>query len=179
MIGEAASLSFPARVSYFASWAASREALAMDQGVAVKREWVVGLKHPLLSLSIDDCVAAWGPDALVIWAWRPLDEATRALLRRRWFPHGELMQNRIYDHINQYQLDHVVHRFDFAETVADPHGTIDRLVQLTGMRPTPEQRLAALTFVTDPPRERLMWRDDLHWRRLALAQWVARWATRR
>jgi hypothetical protein len=46
---------------------------------------LVGLKHPLLSLSGPDLLSAWGNDTTFVWAHRPLNESIAGLNRRSWF----------------------------------------------------------------------------------------------
>ena len=50
----------------------------------------VGLKHPLLSLSAPDALAAWGNDTLFVWAHRPLSKSIAGLNRRQWFAPAHL-----------------------------------------------------------------------------------------
>jgi hypothetical protein len=44
-----------------------------------------GLKHPLLSLSAPDVLAAWGNETTFVGAHRPLAESIAGLNRRGWF----------------------------------------------------------------------------------------------
>jgi hypothetical protein len=45
----------------------------------------VGLKHPLLSLSAPDVLAAWGTGTVFVWAHRPLAESIERIHRRGWW----------------------------------------------------------------------------------------------
>jgi hypothetical protein len=67
-----------------------------EQRVQRLRDWMVeqeastnssvfGLKHPLLSLSAPDVLAAWGNETTFVWAHRPLAESIAGLNRRGWF----------------------------------------------------------------------------------------------
>ena len=67
-----------------------------EQRVQRLRDWMVnqeastnssvfGLKHPLLSLSAPDVLAAWGNETMFVWAYRPLAESIAGLNRRAWF----------------------------------------------------------------------------------------------
>eukprot|EP00291_Cryptomonas_curvata_P027188 CAMPEP_0172158386 /NCGR_PEP_ID=MMETSP1050-20130122/4342_1 /TAXON_ID=233186 /ORGANISM="Cryptomonas curvata, Strain CCAP979/52" /LENGTH=389 /DNA_ID=CAMNT_0012827769 /DNA_START=120 /DNA_END=1286 /DNA_ORIENTATION=+ len=67
-----------------------------EQRVQRLRKWVireeraargapVGFKHPLLSLSAADALAAWGNGTAFVWAHRPLAESIERLHRRGWW----------------------------------------------------------------------------------------------
>ena len=67
-----------------------------EQRVQRLRDWMVnweastnstllGLKHPLLSLSGLDVLTAWGNETTFVWAHRPLKESIAGLNRRSWF----------------------------------------------------------------------------------------------
>lgn len=111
-----------------------------------------GVKHPLLALSANDIVAAWGTDTRFIWARRPLAESVAGLMRRGWFPGRErTMQVRLWDAIDAFQRSGIaVTPLDWAETQRDPAGAATRLAALLELNPDSEQLAAAARVVRGP-----------------------------
>jgi hypothetical protein len=61
----------------------------------VARGKPVGFKHPLLSLSAADALAAWGNGTAFVWAHRPLAESIERLHRRGWWRRLPNMTNTL------------------------------------------------------------------------------------
>ena len=111
-----------------------------------------GVKHPLLALSANDIVAAWGTDTRFIWARRPLAESVAGLTRRGWFPGCELaMQSRLWDAIHAFVGSGIaVTALDWDETRRDPAAAAMRLATLLELEPDLEQLAAAARAVRRP-----------------------------
>jgi hypothetical protein len=132
-----------ARVAYLSQWAERTESLRAGSACA---------KHPLLSLSAPDLVSAWGSDTAFVWAYRPLEESVRGLVRRGWFRgHEGDAQRALWDALHAFESDHGhVTRIAFADVHAERQATVDALLHVARAHATPEQRAAAIAFVRPP-----------------------------
>ena len=116
----------------------------------VLRKWVesraglCGAKHPLFCLMIEDLISAWGNDLVTIWSYRPIEDSVDSLLRTT-FPWSKLemysIQHKLWRASHEYFRERPpslkVNLFDL-----DEHGRasmVDRIVELLGITPTPEQ----------------------------------------
>ncbi len=135
------------------------ERTTADQRVGWLRAWIehqesassapAGVKHPLLALSANDIVAAWGADTRFIWARRPLAESVAGLTRRAWFPGREpVMQARLWYAMDAFAgSGAAVTALDWDETRRDPAAAALRLSALLDLNPDGEQLAAAAGFV--------------------------------
>jgi hypothetical protein len=130
------------RIRFLRSWAAAQECI---------RPGPVGAKHPLLSLSGDDLVAAWGPQTHFIWSWRPLDESIAKLKERGWAwskGYEESLQKRLWDSLHAFESHcSKVVRFEWARLKSDPARGVRELASLVGLAVTEEQVQAAARFI--------------------------------
>ncbi len=85
--GEAKRVTAPQRAQRLRKWMRNQERVA--DGAPV------GLKHPLLSLSAADALAAWGNCTAFVWAHRPLAESIERLHRRGWWRRLPNMTNAL------------------------------------------------------------------------------------
>jgi len=130
-----------------------------DDRIAWLRAWIerqestwpapAGVKHPLLALSVNDIVAAWGADTRFIWAQRPLAESVAGLTRRGWFPGREAaMQSRLQDAIDSFVDSEVaVTALNWEETRREPAAAALRLAALLDLKPDTDRLAAAAGFV--------------------------------
>lgn len=132
-----------ARVAYLSAWAERTESLRAGRACA---------KHPLLSLSAPDLVEAWGSDTAFVWAYRPLEDSVRGLVRRGWFRgHEREAQRALWDALHAFEAEHGhVTRIALADVLADRNSVVDTLLSVAGVGATPEQREAAIAFVRSP-----------------------------
>lgn len=130
-----------------------------DERIAWLRAWIerqestrpapAGVKHPLLALSVNDIVAAWGADTRFIWAQRPLAESVAGLTRRGWFQGREAaMQSRLQDAIDSFVDSEIaVTALNWEETRREPAAAALRLAALLDLKPDTDRLAAAAGFV--------------------------------
>jgi len=112
----------------------------------------VGAKHPLLTLSGPDLLAAWGTDVRFIWACRPIEESIASLARCGWWPGREpAIQSTLAGAAERFfsraaAPDRCL-RIDFAAVLSDPAGTVDRIIGHVGIDPGPQRRARAIDSI--------------------------------
>ena len=127
------------RIRYLQSWALVQQAERPDP---------LGAKHPLLSFSAFDLVAAWGPATRFIRAARPLDESIAGLQRRSWFPGFEVvLQTRIWEALEAFDRSHEVISIDWNRAKVEPAWAASELAQAVGLNPNDEQLRYAASLV--------------------------------
>lgn len=129
------------RVKVLSAWSAYQETM---------RPGPIGAKHPLLSLSGEDLVAAWGVDARFVWAWRPLADSVAGLQRRGWYIGVEQsMQKKLWDALNAFAYSHPgVARFEWERVRSEPFVVARQLASIAGLEPHEQSLVAAAEFIT-------------------------------
>ena len=127
----------------------------------------VCLKHPLLALSLDDVLNAWGDNTTFIWAHRPLNESIAALSRRRWFGKtGTKLQNKLWLALRSFfqcgpdfggaagsasdEASCRLHQpllVNYRELLDDPLTCVQRIITALGLTPTTSQIMTAVAAV--------------------------------
>ncbi len=138
-----ASVPQPERVRLLKKWIEDRE-----RAGAI---WV-GAKHPLLSLSGDDLLEAWGAQTHFIWCFRPLEESILSLESKRWFANTPWRQRRLWDELHRFFARQPHLRLDFAQTLADPANAVARIVKFLRIEPTNEAIQAAVASIKPEKR---------------------------
>ncbi len=131
-------------------------AMASEARITHLREWImarertsqrVGAKHPLLSLSCQDLLDAWGGDTQFIWCLRPIEQSVESLARMRWWEHPERIQRTLHDANEGFFQNHPCLRVHFEETLADPRQQVERVADALALEPTDDQVSAAVRWI--------------------------------
>jgi len=104
---------------------------------------VIGLKHPLLALCIEDLVRSWGNDTKFIWSYRPLEESILSLNRASWpgWPKdSENIQVEIWNKLHEFLLPRTHLKVNCSDLNSNPFETANNIAEFLEM---------------DFPRERL------------------------
>ena len=133
------------RVKRFREWAIERGKHAGP---------IIGGKDGKMCNQIADLVKAW-PKLKVVAVDRPIDEVVVSMQKAGTFKRMNAKQcekmarnwSRNRDKALS-ELNVTTLRLAYHDVVSDPSGTIDKLIAFLGITPTPEQRAAALEFVT-------------------------------
>ncbi|QDV23534.1 glycosyltransferase [Aureliella helgolandensis] len=113
---------------------------------------VVGAKHPLLTLSINDLMRAWGPHTKLIWSRRELDDSIQSLKRTDWWPSSENIQQQLWTKLAATFPRQGSLIIDFEETQNAPVVVVEKLVDFLKLAPSPEAVSRAVSVVrTNPP----------------------------
>lgn len=109
---------------------------------------VCGAKHPLFCLMVEDLLRAWGDETVILWSMRPLEDSVDSLLRTT-FPWSKLemyaIQHKLWKAAQAWfrecppELQFNV----FALDAAGRASAIDRIIDVVGLSPTPQQRRRA------------------------------------
>ena len=142
-------------------WSRSPQLKAMtpaSERIVVLADWIeamerrsrgpVGAKHPLLCLSGDDLLQAWGESTRFVWSYRELHRSIGSLVGKRWFPgKEEAMQRSLWDAVTTFfdRQDHL--RLEFAAMMTSPHRQIGHLIDYLDLDPRPDQVAAANGFI--------------------------------
>ena len=148
------------RVQRLRSWIEKEEVTAGGAPVC--------LKHPLLSLSLDDLLDAWGNETTFVWAHRSVTDSVAALQRRRWFndPIAASLQAKLWQSLRDFFgcgpdlggpagaaadmarcRDHRPLIVSYRDLLDDPRGSVRRIVAALGLSPTTAQVEAAVAAV--------------------------------
>jgi hypothetical protein len=128
------------RIRFLHSWAITQEFV---------RPGPLGAKHPLLSLSGPDLIAAWGPDVYFVRVWRSLEDSVDGLRRRGWFPGIEVpLQKRLWIALEEFErLHQPVVTLDWDRVKSDSAWAARELASALGLKPTDQQFHAAAALV--------------------------------
>ena len=117
--------------------------------IAGLREWMhrqhapnreaIGAKHPLLTLSANDVLDAWGADTKILWAHRDLDESIASLARVAWVKCPHLAQSYLWLKASEFCGHHPHLKVRYDEITTDPIAVVQRLVEYLGMGFSDEQ----------------------------------------
>jgi hypothetical protein len=126
--------------------------------IHILREWVreresngsshVGMKHPLLSLSANDLLEAWGDKTRFIWTYRPIEDSIASLNRLCW-ENTEYVQRTLWDKLTKFFANQEHLRLEFSQMMRQPAIEIERIATYLGLLPTREQFQSAVRFI-DP-----------------------------
>ena len=113
-----------------------------------------GAKQPLLCLSGQDLLEAWGSSMRFIWTHRPLEKSVRSLESLNWFPgKEEEMQGTLWRAVTEF-FQHQPHlRVDFSAMMEDPTREIGRIIDYLGLQPDPRQIAAATGYISPKNRQ--------------------------
>jgi hypothetical protein len=138
----------------------TRENTPQPIRVEILRRWVigrevtcpkaVGAKHPLLALSLNDLLQAWGLSTKFIWCYRTLEESIIKLKRRKWFDEkAEYIQRQLWEAIEAFQISHKngILRLDYHQLRKNRERVIDEITEYLEIEPSAEQRQEALNWV--------------------------------
>lgn len=127
---------------------ASNRVLLLRQWLESRRatDWV-GCKHPLLCLSAQDVLRAWGNGSKFIWCHRPLQDSITSLAKLNWWPDPARIQETLYSAADSFfpRPNGLVIEYD--DTITDPNKMVLRLIDFLNLSPTPEQIAAAEKIV--------------------------------
>ena len=135
-----------------------REKVSQKKRVRILAEWVqkreqagaswVGMKHPLLSLSGDDLVQAWGGETKFIRCCRPLDESVASMKKGMCYRgDAQLVQGTLLVALDRFFAGHRCLEVSFANMMNQPAVEIQRMIDFLEIKPTSENLAAALQFV--------------------------------
>ena len=111
----------------------------------------IGGKHPLLLMSAEELVEAWGDQTKLIWAWRPLRESIASLQRRAWWPgEEERIQTRLWESANHFFNGRSHCKVNYSELINSPGRQVQRLIDFLGICPTANQINNAIQSVQRP-----------------------------
>ncbi len=116
------------------------------------KPWV-GAKHPLLSLSSQDLLRAWGPGTKFIWCNRPLDESIASLERLDWWPQAEVIQTTLFKAVASFFPRENGLIVNFSDTLERTDWVVKRLVEFLNIEVTGEQFARAVSLVQRKPSE--------------------------
>ncbi|TWT83786.1 Tetratricopeptide repeat protein [Planctomycetes bacterium CA13] len=122
---------------------------------------LVGAKHPLLSLCLEDIYHEWGADTIFIWCRRELSESIASLERMQWWKDAARIQQTLHSANERFFSDHDCIEADFRSMINAPASQIQWLIGLLGLSPTGEQVEQAIdwasgghkTFFDEPSSE--------------------------
>lgn len=126
------------RRTQLAQWIAKREATAR----------VVGAKHPLLSLSLDDLVHSWGASTRFIWCKRPIEQSIASLERCGWWTGSERIQRTLHAALDAFFCKRPCLALDFEVTQNRPACQIEKLAEHLKLQPSAQQFAAAFDWLT-------------------------------
>ncbi len=127
----------------------SEDRQSILQNWSRSRRAVHGAKHPLFCLMVDDLLAAWGEETVIVWSFRPLEDSVDSLLRTT-FPWSKLEMYSIQHKLWKAAQSHFRERpptLKFDLFGLDEQGrrvAIDRLIAVLDLAPTDQQRNNAL-----------------------------------
>jgi len=130
------------RLSRLAGWIAARERASGDRPVA--------MKHPLLALSAEELLQAWGAETRFIWAHRPLPDAIARLEARGWFRQQrppDQIQTTLWDALTRFFARQPHHRASFADLKQRREQAVRDLARFVGVTPGEEAVRAAVAFI--------------------------------
>lgn len=109
---------------------------------------VVGAKHPLLSLSLDDLMHSWGSSTQFIWCQRPIEQSIASLERCGWWPASERIQRTLHNALEAFFHWRPCLAIAFDDTLSQPACQIEKIASHLNLRPSPQQFAAALHWLT-------------------------------
>lgn len=135
-----------------------REKTKQPKRVLVLNEWVqkreqagvswVGAKHPLLSLSGNDLVQAWGEETMFIRCCRPLEESIKSMKTGMGYRgDAQLVQSTLLAALDLFCAGRRHLEIHFEAIMNDPGHEMQRLVDFLQITPNGEQFVAALQFI--------------------------------
>ena len=130
------------RVEYLRHWMAFRGERS-----------AIGCKHPLLALSLDDIVQAWGEEAKFVWCKRPIDDSITSLEKMNWWPNGREIQEKLLEKLESFFPRENAIVVDFQDSLQHPELVVERLVDFLGIAPSPEQIASARRVVRQSQNE--------------------------
>jgi hypothetical protein len=127
------------RIACLSTW------LRMRRGL---HRGVVGAKHPMLCLSGDDLLAAWGADTLFVRACRPLEESIARLKVRGWFPHYEdRLQRILWQALERFCARQPHVPVEYQRLREEPAAVLREVAAYVHLNPTPSQWEEAEAFI--------------------------------
>ncbi len=126
------------RVDGLACWLENQQALGHS---------TIGLKHPLLTLSANDVLQAWGGSTKFIWTKRPWEDSVESLKNAMGWPRAHLAQSFLWMKAADFCAGNAHLAVEFSDLMRDPEDTIQRLISFLGLDCTGEQMAAALNVV--------------------------------
>jgi hypothetical protein len=124
----------------------------LEQQAEVDRP-IIGAKHPLLTLSAFDVLAAWGSDTRFIWAYRDLDASIESLKRampRMSNPH--LIQGYLWARASSFCQDHAHLRIAYDELLHEPQRVVADIAKYLELDCTAECITSAAETIRIKPR---------------------------
>jgi hypothetical protein len=131
----------PIRIQILQNWVVMREALGYQN---------IGAKHPLLALSLNDLLQAWGSKTKFVWSYRPLRESIAKLQKRGWFgDKAEYIQQQLWRALQVFHSEHKQRCLviDYRELRTNRTHTIHELVRYLEISPSQSQLLEAINWV--------------------------------
>jgi hypothetical protein len=134
-----------------------REAVDRSERIAALSRWLharqqmgsrtIGAKHPLLCLTGDDLLEAWGADTQFIWAYRSMEESIASLNKTRWWPNSERMQHYLWNKAASFfaRTNHL--KMTHNDLINDPKENVKQMISYIGLSPTRDQLNAAVRFI--------------------------------
>ena len=134
------------RIRILAQWIEERE-----KGGA---QWV-GMKHPLLSLSGEDLVQAWGPETRFVRCRRPLQESVDSLKRLGRTVDGEFLQGTLMAALDRFFAGREHLSIEFADLMSNPRREVERLMDYLHITADAERLAAAISFIEPGARSKV------------------------
>jgi hypothetical protein len=119
-----------------------------------------GAKHPLLCLSLNDIVSAWGDETVFIWSRRDLEKSIEGLKRRHRketnqpcfsAEAAEALQRKLYRHLENFFrfLDTDQNRIaiEYSDVTAHKVAAVDYIIKTLKLNITDEPRLKAIASI--------------------------------
>jgi len=142
-----------------------RERVGQAKRIRVLAEWIreresggpkwVGLKHPLLSLSCEDLVQAWGEETRFIRCCRPIEDSIDSLKRLGRTVEGEAIQRALLATLDRFFEGREHLAIEFADMMSNPRHEIERLRDYLQIPADPEKLAAAVRFVEPGARSKV------------------------
>ncbi|MEM9366411.1 MAG: sulfotransferase [Planctomycetota bacterium] len=135
------------RVVGLSQWLDSRRKLERWQSASP----IVGAKHPLLTLCLNDIAEAWGKDVRFIWAHRSLDESVKSLSRVGWWMDPGRIQETLYSRAIEF-FDPEKHlQVSYDQVRDDPSTQVRRVAEFVGANVSEHSvaSLAGMVFTED------------------------------
>ena len=111
---------------------------------------MVGAKHPIMPLMIDEIARAWGHGTKFINVQRPLEDTIESLRKRNW---RKFVTHKVSEKLDKARNEKIGNHdhmtVDYDALLADPRQWVQAIVDYLGLHPTAEQFEAAVQSV-DP-----------------------------
>lgn len=111
---------------------------------------VLGAKHPILSLMVDELAQAWGPNLALVKVERPVEDTIASMQARSWWKaKSETISRKLVEARDTALADREHVTVNYNALLADPETEVRKLADALDLTPSDEQLQAAIAHV-DP-----------------------------